>query len=213
MIGCATPLAACCLLATCGWKTSPTTLWSGCSDSSARPISTRPRGHSIECMESTRGSTTQGHLSIEPGIMPERQKLRKVRACGRPSSSPPIGPLFALVQQLLTHRALSADIPANHLWIDSAAVTPTRVLFFPPSAVQSNRVLRHWEATKQLGSYFLRVSFVDECLNQLCIQESSVNRVCMHHLTLSSNAALTLLCCDDVQSDDPEQNCQYHGQR
>jgi hypothetical protein len=97
-----------------------------------------------------------------------------------PPPGPPIIILFALVQQLLTHRALSADIPANHLWIDSAAVTPTRVLFFPPSAVQSNRVLRHWEATKQLGSYFLRVSFVDEALNQLCIQESSVNRVCMY---------------------------------
>jgi hypothetical protein len=51
------------------------------------------------------------------------------------------------------------------------------VLFFPPVPEQSNRVLRYWEQNKQLGRYFLRVSFVEEEFGQLFLLNGQAGKV------------------------------------
>jgi hypothetical protein len=68
-------------------------------------------------------------------------------------------------------------LPAHCLQTRNALVTPTRVLFFPPVPEQSNRVLRYWEQNKQLGRYFLRVSFVEEEFGQLFLLNGQAGKV------------------------------------
>jgi len=56
-------------------------------------------------------------------------------------------------------RVYGSKLPAQHIWIFKALVTPTRVLLTGPDADSKNRVLRKYSAN---NDYFLRVVFCDE---------------------------------------------------